>query len=181
MNEKEKQEYLEKYQRAKNKGLPFYPDIIFKDAVISLLIFLILVGLAYFIGAPLEPRADPADTTYTPSPEWYFLFLFQLLKYFPGSLEFLGVVLLPTVVVLLLFFLPLLDRSPKRHILARPIILGFTIFAVLGVVILSVQSYREAPPPEEAAKGDQVAALYAEDCAGCHGTTITVGAGINLH
>ena len=181
MNEKEKQEYLEKYQRAKNKGLPFYPDVIFKDAVIALLIFLILVGLAYFIGAPLEARADPADTTYTPTPEWYFLFLFQLLKYFPGSLEFLGVVLLPTVVILLLFFLPLLDRSPKRHILARPIILGITIFAVLGVVILTVQSYREAPPPEESAQGDQVAALYAENCAGCHGTTITVGAGINLH
>jgi mono/diheme cytochrome c family protein len=181
MNDQEKQEYLEKYKRAKNKGLPFYPDVIFKDAVISLLIFLILVGLAYFIGAPLEPRADPADTTYTPRPEWYFLFLFQLLKYFPGRLEFLGVVLLPTVVVLLLFFLPLLDRSPKRHILGRPIILGVTIFAVLGVVTLTVQSYREAPPPEEAAQGDQVAALYAEDCAGCHGTTITVGTGINLH
>jgi mono/diheme cytochrome c family protein len=181
MNEKEKQEYLEKYQRAKDKGLPFYPDIIFKDAIIALLIFLILVGLAYFIGAPLEARADPADTNYTPSPEWYFLFLFQLLKYFPGSLEFLGVVLLPTVFVLLLFFLPLLDRSPKRHILARPIILGVTIFTVLGVVILTVQSYREAPPPEESAQGDQVAALYAENCAGCHGTTITVSAGINLH
>ena len=181
MNEKEKQEYLEKYQRAKNKGLPFYPDVIFKDAVIALLIFLILVGLAYFFGAPLEARADPADTTYTPTPEWYFLFLFQLLKYFPGSLEFLGVVLLPTVVILLLLFLPLLDRSPKRYILARPIILGVTIFAVLGVVILTVQSYREVPPPEESAQGDQVAALYAENCAGCHGTTISVGAGINLH
>ena len=53
MNEKEKQEYLERYHQAKEKGLPFFPDIIFKDAVVSLLVFLILVALAYFVGAPL--------------------------------------------------------------------------------------------------------------------------------
>ena len=90
MNEKEKQEYLESYHQAKEKGVPFFPDILFKDAVVSLLVFLILIGLAYFVGAPLEARANPADTTYTPRPEWYFLFLFQLLKYFPGNLEVVG-------------------------------------------------------------------------------------------
>src|SRR4030066_1420652 len=115
MKEKEKQDYLEQYQKAKEKGLPFFPNILFKDAVISLLVFLILVALAYFLGTPLEARADPADTFYTPRPEWYFLFLFQLLKYFPGNLEVIGVVVLPTLAVLLLFALPLIDRSAKRH------------------------------------------------------------------
>ena len=62
MNEKEKQEYLEQYEQEKKKGLPFFPDILFKDAVISLLVFLLLVALAYLIGAPLEPQADPADS-----------------------------------------------------------------------------------------------------------------------
>ena len=80
MNEQEKQDYLEKYKEAKKKGIPFFPNAIYKDAIISLLIFLILIGLAFFVGAPLEERADPADTTYTPKPEWYFLYLFQLLK-----------------------------------------------------------------------------------------------------
>src|SRR5512136_2289331 len=111
MNDKEKQEYLEQYKHAKEKGVPFFPDIIFKDAVVTLVIFLILVALTYFIGAPLEARADPADTTYTPRPEWYFLFLFQLLKYFPGNLEVVGVVLIPTLVILLLFLLPVFDRN----------------------------------------------------------------------
>lgn len=181
MNEKEKQEYLEKYQEAKKKGLPFYPDILFKDAVVSLLVFLALIALAYFIGAPLEERADPADTTYNPRPEWYFLFLFQLLKYFPGSLEVLGVVVIPTLVILLLLLLPFLDRSPRRHFLGRPVVIGLTVFAVVGIVFLSIQSYLETPPPVEAAEGDPTAALYAENCAGCHGPMISVAPDTNLH
>ncbi len=181
MNEKEKQEYLEQYQEAKKKGAPFYPDILFKDAVISLVIFLILIGLAYFVGAPLEARANPADTSYTPKPEWYFLFLFQLLKYFPGNIEFLGVVVLPTLVIILLFVLPFLDRSTKRHFLSRPVISGLTLFAILAVAFLSIQSYLETPVPVEAAQGDQIAALYIENCAGCHGAMIEVGEDTNLH
>lgn len=181
MNEKEKQEYLEQYQQDKEKGVPFFPDILFKDAVASLLVFLLLVVLAYFVGAPLEPRADPADTSYTPRPEWYFMFLFQLLKYFPGNLEVVGVVVIPTLAVILLFLLPFLDRSARRHFLGRPIVIGVTLLAVFGTVFLSFQSYLETPPPLEVVAGDQTAALYAKNCAGCHGSTIAVSAGTNLH
>src|SRR3972149_2770825 len=150
MKEKEKQEYLEQYQKAKEKGLPFFPDILFKDAVVSLLVFLILVALAYFLGTPLEAQAAPADTTYTPRPEWYFLFLFQLLKYFPGQLEVVGVFILPTLAVLLLIMLPFLDGSPRRHFLGRPVVTGITSLMILGVALLSDQSLRETPPPTEA-------------------------------
>jgi mono/diheme cytochrome c family protein len=181
MNETEKQEYLEKYHEAKEKGLPFFPDIIFKDAVISLLVFVILIALAYFIGAPLEERANPADTSYTPRPEWYFLFLFQLLKYFPGSLEVVGVVLIPTLAIVLLFLLPFLDRSSRRYFRQRPMIIGITSLLVVGVVFLTVQAYRATPPPAEATQGDQTAALYAKNCAGCHGSSITVAPGTDLH
>ena len=133
------------------------------------------------MGRPLEARADPADTSYTPRPEWYFLFLFQLLKYFPGKLEVLGVVLIPTVAVILLFLLPFLDRSNKRHGLGRPVIIGITALVLAGIVFLTVQAYLETPPPAEAAAGDQIATLYAKNCAGCHGPTITVKPGANLH
>jgi mono/diheme cytochrome c family protein len=181
MNEKERQEYLEQYKKDKEKGVPFLPDILFKDAVISLVIFIALVALAYFVGAPLEPRADPADTSYTPRPEWYFLFLFQLLKYFPGSLEVIGVFIIPSVAVILLIALPLIDRSPKRHFLRRPVIFGATILSVIGVLFLTIQSNREIPPPLEVVGGDQTAILYTENCAPCHGASITVPAGVNLH
>jgi mono/diheme cytochrome c family protein len=181
MNENEKQEYLEKYQEEKKEGVPFYPDIIFKDVVISLIVFLILIALAYFLGAPLEARANPADTTYTPRPEWYFLFLFQLLKYFPGKLEVVGVVLVPTIVILALFFLPFLDRSTKRHFLKRPIVTSLTMLVGVGIIALTILAVREAPPPEQATQGDPVALLYAQNCAPCHGTSITVPPGTNLH
>jgi len=181
MNEVEKQAYLEQYQKDKKKGVPFFPDILFKDAIVSIVVFIILVALAYFVGAPLEPRADPADTNYTPRPEWYFLFLFQLLKYFPGSLEVLGVVVIPTLAIILLFILPFLDRSAKRNFRSRPIVIGITAFVFVGIIFLSVQSHLETPPPAEAAEGDPIAALYAENCAGCHGATISVPQGTNLH
>ncbi|MDO9131384.1 MAG: hypothetical protein Q7U34_16120, partial [Anaerolineales bacterium] len=181
MNEQEKRSYLEKYQEDKKKGVPFFPDIVFKDAVISLVVFIILIALAFFVGAPLEARANPADTNYTPRPEWYFLFLFQLLKYFPGNLEVIGVIVLPTLAILLLFFLPLLDRSPRRHFLKRPVITAVTTLAVAGIAFLTIQAVRETPPPAEITSGDQTAILYATNCAPCHGASVSVPAGINLH
>jgi len=181
MNEQEKQEYLKKYHEDKENGVPFYPNIIFKDVIVALIIFLLLIGLAYFLGAPLEARANPADTTYTPRPEWYFLFLFQLLKYFPGKFEFVGVVLIPTLAILILFFLPFLDRNTRRHFLDRPIVTVITVLAVAGIILLTILSILEAPPPEQASQGDPVALLYSKNCAPCHGSSITVPAGTNLH
>ncbi len=181
MNEQEKKASLEKYQEAKKKGVPFFPDIIFKDAVISLGIFFLLIALAYFIGAPLEARANPADTTYTPRPEWYFLFLFQLLKYFPGKLEVVGVIIIPTLAILVLFLLPFLDRGVRRHFLNRPVVTGVTVVAVAAVLFLTIQAARETPPPAGVTSGDQTAALYAANCAPCHGSSIVVPPGTNLH
>ncbi len=181
MDEQEKQSYLERYRQAKENGVPFFPDVLFKDAFVSLLVFLVLIALAYFIGAPLEERADPGDTAYTPKPEWYFLFLFQLLKYFPGELEVIGVVVIPTLVIVLLFALPFLDRSSRRHFVNRPLVTGATALVLVGAVLLTVVSIREAPPPAEKTEGDRTAALYAENCATCHGASITVPPGTNLH
>ena len=120
MNDQEKKDYLDHYKKAKEKGVPFFPDIIFKDTITVLLVFIVLVALAYFVGIPMEGRANPNDTNYTPRPEWYFLFLFQLLKYFPGNLEVIGVMVIPGLFILLLILLPFLDKSPKRHFLNRP-------------------------------------------------------------
>ncbi len=180
MKDEEKREYLEEYQEAKKRGIPFFPDAIFKDAVVALLVFLALVGLAAFIGSELDEPADPA-AEFDPRPEWYFLFLFQLLKHFPGNLEFVGAVVLPTVVIILLFALPWLDRSRRRHILARPVVLGVSLFVIAGVVLLSVQALLETPPPSGVeAAGDPVAALYTDNCAGCHGGVVTVPEGVDL-
>jgi mono/diheme cytochrome c family protein len=181
MNEQERQSYLARYKAAKENGVPFFPDILFKDAVVSLLVFAILVALVYFVGVPTEPRADPADTTYTPRPEWYFLFLFQLLKYFPGSLEVIGAMVIPTLAIVLLFALPLIDRSPKRHFLNRPAASLFALIAIAGVAGLTVLAVREAPPPQADVAVDQAAALYSRNCSNCHGPGIEVPPETDLH
>ena len=181
MNEQEKKKYLDEYKKEKEKGVPFFPDIIFKDSVVSLIIFIILVSLAYFAGAPLEPRANPADTTYTPRPEWYFLFLFQMLKYFPGNLEVIGAMVLPGLFIALLFLLPFIDKSPKRHFLNRPFASISALVVVAGIGFLTVASVREAPPPQESVVVDSAAALYASNCANCHGADIEVPPGTDLH
>src|SRR5512135_1065215 len=155
MNEQEKKAYDEEYHEAKEEGVPFFPDILFKDAVVSLIVFVILIALAYFVGAPLEPRANPGDTSYTPRPEWYFLFLFQLLKYFPGNLEVIGVIILPTLMILLLVALPFFDRNPNRHFLNRPLASFSALAVVAGIITLTVLAVRETPPPQTAAVVDQ--------------------------
>ena len=181
MNEKEKKEYLEKYKKAKEKGVPFFPDIIFKDAVVSLIIFLILVALTFFVGVHVEERADPTDANYTPKPEWYFLFLFQLLKYFPGNLEVLGAMVLPSLFIILLLVLPFIDKSPKRHFLNRPFASITALAVVVGIGVLTVLAIVEAPPPQEAVVVDHAADLYASNCANCYGPNIDVPPGTDLH
>jgi mono/diheme cytochrome c family protein len=181
MKEEEKKEYLDKYKKAKEKGVPFFPDIIFKDVVVSLIILIILALLAFYLGAPVEARANPNDTNYTPRPEWYFLFLFQLLKYFPGKLEVVGAMILPGLFIGLLLLLPFLDRSPKRHFRLRPFASLAAVGVLLGIGALTFLAANEAPPPQEAVVVDQAADLYARNCANCHGASIDIPAGIDLH
>lgn len=181
MNKEDKQDYMARYHAAKEKGVPFFPDIIFKDTLVVLAVFAILVALAYFVGVQTDPRANPADATYTPRPEWYFLFLFQLLKYFPGSLEIIGVMVIPTLFVLLLIALPFLDRSPKRHFLGRPVASLSAVAVVAGIATLTVLAMREAAPPTAAQPVDKAAALYSSNCSNCHGPSLTVPAGLDLH
>ncbi len=181
MKREEKQEYLEQYKRDKQAGEQFFPDALFKDAVVMLVVFAVLVGLSYVFGAALEPRANPADTSYTPKPEWYFLFVFQLLKYFPGSLEVIGVIVIPALAILALALLPYLDSSAARRPSARPWVMGATTLGVVGFGILTLLAVISQPPPGGEVAGDRVAALYAANCAGCHGASIDVPPGTDLH
>lgn len=89
----------------------FFPKQLFRDLCAVFVAFLCLFLAASFLDAPLERMADPTDTQYVPRPEWYFLFLFQLLKVFPGRLELIGTLVLPSLTVLFLVLLPFLRRT----------------------------------------------------------------------
>ena len=119
-------------------GKPFYPDQVFEDVVGMLILFVILAAVALLVPVPLEDVADPTNADYDPRPEWYFLFLFQLLKYFQGPFEIIGTFVIPTVGMLLLLFLPFLDRSERAVLYKRPIALTVTSVCVIGIVALTI-------------------------------------------
>ncbi len=178
MNAEDKKRYLERYKEKKySDGEFFWPDSIAKDAVVSLGIFVLLLCLAIFVGVPNEPPANPADANYIPRPEWYFLWMFQLLKYFPGQLEGVAIVALGALIAVGLFGLPFFDRGPKRHPLNRPIATVAMILIVAGMVFLTVQAAVTTPPQVEAidlgaTKEAQIKAgeeLFKKNCADCHG------------
>ena len=143
MNEELKKQYKERYMQAKQIGVKFWPDIIYKDLVASALIFVLLLLLATFIGVAQEPKADPSDAAYLPRPEWYFLFLFKFLAIYGqipvlGKIEFLATTIVPGIAVGLLFLLPFLDRSPYRHFSKRGLALAIMTLLVVTVVGLTL-------------------------------------------
>lgn len=142
MNEEQKKQIHEKYQRALQKGERFWPDSIYKDLVVSFGIFILLILLATFVGVPGEPKADPSDSSYVPRPEWYFLFLFKFLALYGqlpviGKVEWIAAILIPTVVLIGLLLLPFLDRNPRRHYSQRTLALTIMAVFVVSMVVLT--------------------------------------------
>jgi ubiquinol-cytochrome c reductase cytochrome b subunit len=108
-------------------------------------VFAALIGCAAMFRAPLDAVADPTDATYVPRPEWYFLSLFQLLKYFPGPLEPVATQGVPGLVVGFLFVLPFLGRGGGRRLRDRPIVSAVFLLIGLGVTGLTVMGLRDTP------------------------------------
>jgi ubiquinol-cytochrome c reductase cytochrome b subunit len=125
---------------------PFYPYHALKDTFVVAAVFALLLTFALTVPAPLDAIADPSDGSYVPRPEWYFLALFQLLKYFPGPLEPIATIVLPGLVVGGLLALPFLDRGPDRHPRRRAIILASFGTVLAGIVALTYLGLRDAPP-----------------------------------
>ena len=167
-----KERVLARYAELKKAGKSFFPYIIFKDTVAVFIVFAIVLSLACFVGAELEEIADPTDTTYNPRPEWYFLFLFQALKFFPGSLEAVAAIILPTLAILFMILLPFIDRGPRRHPLDRPLLTILGIIAIGGFTALTVMGLRSPLLNPVVHQDPQVAAgrhLYQElRCVYCH-------------
>src|SRR5512133_2596956 len=165
MNDETKKKIKQRYERELNKGERFWPDSIFKDAIMALAIFIVLLLLSTFIGVPSDPKADPSDTSYVPRPEWYFLFLFKFLALygqvpFIGKIEWLATVLVPGIGIGLLVFLPFLDKSPYRHYSRRIFQLTVMGTVILDIVLLTVMaSLRVAPTAEELAFSSTLQAI----------------------
>lgn len=127
----------------------FYPKQIFIDLLAVLILFIILVLLSVFKPPELWSKANPAVSAFNPEPEWYFLFLFQLLKLpvFAGGFgEMIGAVLLPGAFLLLLILLPFFDKNPSRNPFKRPAAMGIMVLVMGGIIGLTTMSIATAPP-----------------------------------
>ena len=128
----------------------FYPQQVFKDTAAIFAAFAILFTLALVAHVPLEQLADPTDTTYTPRPEWYFLFLFQTLKLFSGPMEVVGSVVLPGLAVLLLILVPFIDRTRLVKVTQRTVAFGVVALAGIAWTGLTVAAVKSTPKPPAA-------------------------------
>src|SRR6202008_2444149 len=123
--------YLRDYELLKKQGKPFFPYAVMKDSTMALIVVLVIVVMSLVLGAEQGPKADPTTTTYTPRPEWYFFFLFEVLRVIkPPELVPMATLGVPTICMILLFLLPFYDRGPERRIERRPIALTSAIFII---------------------------------------------------
>ncbi len=126
-------------ENIENSEETFYPSFLFKEIVVMMCIFiLVAIVLALVFPVGLGDPADPTDNLFVPKPEWYFMALYQLLKYFPGKLEIIATAIIPAGGIMALFLLPFIDINPERKPARRPIAMATGLFAIVALVVLTV-------------------------------------------
>ena len=174
MKAREREQYLREYSILKSQGKPFFPYVIAKDGTMACIVLVVIIVMAIVLGAELGPKADPTTTTYTPRPEWYFFFLFELLRVVkPPELVFMATIGIPTICLVLLLALPFIDRNPERHPLRRPIATTAGIATIAAMAYLTVLGALAGAPSEiELATSPQFeegrAVTASSGCLGCH-------------
>ena len=140
------------------EGKPFFPYAVLHDSILGLLVVVVIIALAIIwhetadgteaglLGPWYQDEADPGTTQFVPRPDWFFYFLFYLLRIFkwPESV-FLGTVGIPTILLILLIALPFYDRRPERRLSRRPVAI---VAAVLVVISMGVLTWKGAVAKE---------------------------------
>lgn len=162
---------------APGPGVAFFPWHVVKDTVMMAAVFASLMTVAALVAAPLDEIANPADANYIPRPEWYFLSLFQMLKYFPGPLEPVATMVIPGVVVGFLVLLPFVDRgdgrhpfrSPRRQLTAALAAIGVGVAVLTGLGVADLPAGKD---PDDwgllPIAGHEIATGAGNSCARCH-------------
>jgi menaquinol-cytochrome c reductase cytochrome b/c subunit len=168
------------YQRYKEdveqRGKPFHPYAMFHDTVMSTVVVAVIIALAcvwYYdsseeageegagiLGPRYTEKADPGTISFVPRPDWYFFFLFYLLRIFkwPESV-ILATVGIPTILMILLISLPFLDRRRERRPLRRPVAV---VAGVLVIISMGVLTYKGGTVREAAAAGEGLVDTWIE-------------------
>jgi quinol-cytochrome oxidoreductase complex cytochrome b subunit len=174
MKPADKQAYLEEYEVLKKKGKPFFPYAVLKDSAMALIVVGVIIAMSILLGAEQGPKADPTSTTYVPRPEWYFFFLFEVLRIIkPPELVPLATIGIPTICMVLLLLLPFYDRGPERRPERRPLATTAGILTILAMGYLTFAGATTGSPfevegnfPKEYKAGAEVVA--SSGCLACH-------------
>src|ERR1700755_509159 len=138
MNQAEKEAYLREYALLKAKGKPFFPYAVAKDSLMAAITLGIIITMSIVLSAARGQKPDPTPTTYVPRPEWYFFFLFELLRVIkPAVLVPVATIGVPTVCMILLALLPFIDRGPERRPERRPVATMAAIFVICAMGYLT--------------------------------------------
>jgi menaquinol-cytochrome c reductase cytochrome b/c subunit len=137
VNQAEKEAYLSEYSVLKNEGHPFFPYAVAKDSLMAVIVMVVIIFLSLEFGAALGPKVDPTTTTYVPRPDWYFFFLFEVLRVMKNVPKFtpMATIGVPTICMILLFLLPFYDRGPERRPERRP------IATITGIIVICAMAY----------------------------------------
>jgi menaquinol-cytochrome c reductase cytochrome b/c subunit len=147
VNRREKEQYLREYAILKSEGKPFFPYAVMKDALMACVVMAVIITMSLVLGAELGSKANPTTTTYVPRPEWYFFFLFELLRVIkPPSLVPLATIGIPTLAIILLFLLPFYDRGPERRPERRPVATVTALFVIGAMAFLTYSGATTGSP-----------------------------------
>ncbi len=124
----------------------FFPEHLFRCSIVFGVVFGIVVLLSVFAEVPLENVAGTVDPAYLPRPEWYYMWLFQLLTFFPGKFEIVGSLLIPIAGIILLFCLPFLSKTNLRGMADRPLASAAGITCLVGIIYLTLMGFEGARP-----------------------------------
>ena len=174
MNRAEKERYLREYDVLKKKGKPFFPYAVLKDSAMAFVVLIVVVVMSLVLGAEQGPKADPTTTSYVPRPEWYFFFLFELLRVLKGpTLTPFATIIIPTIAMVLLLLLPFYDRGPERRPERRPIATTAGLLTIVAMAYLTFLGAAAGSPTEidlevapQYEAGKEVAAQ--SGCLACH-------------
>lgn len=184
------------YSEYPGKTEAFWPDFLLKEWLVGAVFLVGYLVLTVAHPSPLERPADPADTGYIPVPDWYFLFLYQLLKYefASGPFNIIGAIVMPGLAFGALLLVPFLDTSKERSPWKRPLPTGFMLLAISAIIFLTWESvvnhdweaakaYGEIKEEvsvefDETSEGYQI--YQGSSCIGCHGNSFEGGIGLPL-
>ncbi len=187
--------YPKDYSEFPGKTEAFLPDFLLKEWMVAVVFLVAFMTLVMTEKPPLGEIADPTNTSFLPVPDWYFLFIYELLKFnwAAGKFIVIGTLGLPGIAFTALLLVPWLDRSPERRPFKRPIATGIMLLVLVSIVVLTWSAETEhkeqlesapGPTPENTkviGQNEQGHKLYQQNaCVKCHGEQLEGSNGPSL-